>query len=198
MLGTYGQYLDINDGLPAKLPPTCKSQVYCTGPLLNFIQLSGIFNDSQTFVDLKCKKSPEETIEKFNDFLAATQTPSKTQIEKFVKDNFDNVSSEYQKWIPTDYNPNPKFIDNINSPTYQLWAYDLNKLLRDLGRKQNPDVNKNPDRYSIIPLPRPMILQSRSARELEYWDNYWTILGILACEMYDVSIIFKHFKHSFS
>lgn len=40
------------------------SQVYCDGPLLHTVQLSGIFNDSKTFVDLYQLHNPDVTIKK--------------------------------------------------------------------------------------------------------------------------------------
>jgi hypothetical protein len=40
------------------------SMVYCDGPLLKTVQLSGIFDDSKTFVDLYQLHDPNVTIDK--------------------------------------------------------------------------------------------------------------------------------------
>lgn len=166
------------------------SKIYCTGPLINTIQMSGIFDNSKTFVDMKCQNSAEKTLEEFTKLMNnyPSTKPNNDVLRKFVSENFESIGLEYQSWTPPDFTTNPKFIKKIASKTYKSWAYDLNKLWKKLGRKQVPDVAKNSDRYSIIPLPNPVIISDNSAREVSYGGSFWTIQGLLACEMYDVSI----------
>lgn len=151
------------------------------------VQMSGIFENSKVFVDMKCKKSANNTLQAYATFSSANPNPTKSQIRSFVLANFDAAGLEYEAWSPPDFKANPRFLKNIASPSYKAWASDLNNLWIQFGRKQIQDVDKNPDRYSLISLPNPVILASSTAREFSYWDNYWTIPGLLACEMYTVS-----------
>ena len=61
------------------------SEIYCSGDVLHTIQMAKIFNDSKTFVDMKLKKSPKETIQFFHEFMAAHgDSPTRDDIIEFV------------------------------------------------------------------------------------------------------------------
>lgn len=62
----------------------CYSEIFCYGELLDTVQMSKIFTDSKTFVDMKLKQTPEKTLELFNKWK--TDYPNRTQeeVEKFV------------------------------------------------------------------------------------------------------------------
>lgn len=153
------------------------------------VQMSGIFNNSKVFVDMKSKDSPKNTLQQYETFISQYQNsqPDKTSIQNFVNNNFDGVGLEYEPWTPPDLNPNPKLLDKISNPYYKSFASYLNQYWANLGRKQVPDVAENPDRYSIIPLPNPIIVESETTRNIYYWDSYFMIVGLLASGMYDVS-----------
>lgn len=152
--------------------------------------MSGIFENSKTFVDMKCKKSPDTILEEFKKFQKTFQgiQPPMSSVREFVTENFEAVGTEYDAWTPPDFKSNPSILKKISSPTYKQWASDLNQIWKQLGRKQKNDVEKNPEMYSIIPLPNPMIFESSLSREFSYNDNFYTMKGLLACEMYNVSI----------
>ena len=46
------------------------------------------------------------------------------------------------------------------------------------------DVRENPDLYSIIYVPHPVIVSGGQLRDFCYWDSYWVIRGLLLSEMY--------------
>nr|CAD7452624.1 unnamed protein product [Timema tahoe] len=54
------------------LPPPCDSEIYCYGDLLHTVQMSEIYSDSKTFVDMKQKNSTTETLRRFNNMRART------------------------------------------------------------------------------------------------------------------------------
>lgn len=141
---------------------------------------------------MKCKDSPNATYQAYETFIAQNPNPSNDKIAEFVSTNFDSAGLEYELWTPPDLKANPSFLNNISSPWYKQWASDLNQYWAKLGRKQVADVAQNPDRYSIIPLPNPIIFESDKFREFYYWHNYFTVLGLLTCEMTDVRYFFIH------
>ena len=146
-------------------------------------QMSNGIKDSKIFVDMKMKLSPNETMKKFNDFM---KTENNT-IEKFINANFEKEDSEFETWYPSDWNPNPKFIDNIKDPKLRDWARNLNSIWKSLGRKIKDDVRLHPELYSMIYIPHPVIIPGGRFREMYYWDSYWIIRGLLVCEMYDTA-----------
>ncbi|XP_043505116.1 trehalase isoform X1 [Polistes fuscatus] len=176
------------DDASVSKPPPCSSNIYCHGELLHKIQMASIYPDSKTFVDMKMKNSPEKTLALFREFMNRTdEMPTKSEIEQFVNDTFDPPASEFEEWNPTDWKPNPKFLQKINDPEYRKFGSDLNDIWKMLGRKMKDDVKLNEEQYSIIYVPNPVIVPGGRFREFYYWDSYWIIKGLLLSEMYQTA-----------
>ncbi|XP_012280262.1 trehalase isoform X2 [Orussus abietinus] len=166
-------------------PPPCPSDIYCHGDLLHTVQMASIYSDSKTFVDMKMKKPPNETLASFREFMNATDSaPTPLQVERFVNETFDPAGSEFEDWDPVDWRISPKFLENIMDRHLRKFAYDLNHIWKLLGRKMKDDVRVNHDHYSIIYVPNPVIVPGGRFREFYYWDSYWIIKGLLLSEMY--------------
>ncbi|KAK6617639.1 hypothetical protein RUM44_005227 [Polyplax serrata] len=120
--------------------------------------MAHIYPDSKTFVDMKLK------------FPA--------------NGYFEPVGKEFEEWTPQDWIEDPKFLSNIDDPNYKSWAKQLNCLWKFLGKRLIEDVRKNPEFYSIIYVPNPVIVPGGRFREFYYWDSYWIIKGLLLSEMY--------------
>ncbi|XP_076760877.1 trehalase isoform X2 [Xylocopa sonorina] len=166
-------------------PPPCQSDIYCQGELLHTIQMASIYKDSKTFVDMKMKHSPNETLLLFREFMERVhEMPTRQQIEQFVNDTFDPEGSEFEEWDPEDWTTRPKFLTKILDDELRKFASDLNHIWKMLGRKMKDDVRINEDRYSIIYVPNPVIVPGGRFREFYYWDSYWIIKGLLLSEMY--------------
>uniref|UniRef100_A0A2S2PC56 Trehalase n=1 Tax=Schizaphis graminum TaxID=13262 RepID=A0A2S2PC56_SCHGA len=157
----------------------CCSYIYCYGPLLHDVQMSGTFNDSKEFVDMRLLHSPNETMKTFMEMKKF----GNFNIKSFIQNHFDNSTNEFEEWKPTDWNLRPKFINEIKDEKLQLWAIELNSIWKQLGRKIKDDVRLNPERYSIVYVPNPIIVPGGRFREMYYWDSYWIIRGLLLCEM---------------
>lgn len=73
------------------------SEIYCSGDVLHTIQMAKIFNDSKTFVDMKLKRSPKETVQLFHEFMAQhADRPTKNDVIQFVSVSIipNNISFE--------------------------------------------------------------------------------------------------------
>ncbi|XP_052060748.1 trehalase-like isoform X1 [Mytilus californianus] len=157
----------------------CDSQIYCDGPLLHAVQMAKIFPDGKTFVDMSMKESPDVIISAFNNLT----NQSTTTLKNFVSMYFTGPGEELETWAPTDYVKLPRFLNDIKDPQLKDFGWDLCRIWKDLGRKVKDDVKINPDRYSMIYLPKPFIVPGGRFRETFYWDSYWVIKGLLVCEM---------------
>ncbi len=85
--------------------------------LLHAVQMSRIFPDSKTFVDmtLKWKDLTVETVLKSFEALLVKSSKSpdwKKMLTKFVEDNF-TLEDQLEKWEPKDWKPEPKFLQGI-------------------------------------------------------------------------------------
>jgi Trehalase len=118
------------------------SEIFCHGRLIHAVQMSQIFNDSKTFVDMKLKTNPERTLILFDEFIArhAPNQPSNEDLKVWVNENFEDVGSEFENWTPDDWKDNPKFLDGIADVSLREWASDLNHIWLDLGRKMKKEV----------------------------------------------------------
>ncbi|XP_026671283.1 trehalase isoform X4 [Ceratina calcarata] len=165
--------------------PITKNDIYCQGELLHTIQMASIYKDSKTFVDMKMRNPPNETLLLFREFMdRVDQMPTRHDIEKFVNDTFDPEGSEFEEWDPEDWTIRPKFLNKISDDELRKFASDLNHIWKMLGRKMKDDVRLNEDHYSIIYVPNPVIVPGGRFREFYYWDSYWIIKGLLLSEMY--------------
>lgn len=165
-------------------PPPCDSEIYCHGRLLHTIQMARVNPDSKTFVDMKMKQSPNETLERFDIFMqTCNNVPTRDQVIGFIKENFDS-EGEFETWVPKDWIKQPKFLDNINDHSLRQWGSVLNDKWKILGRQIKSEVQQNSELYSIIWVPNPVIVPGGRFREFYYWDSYWIIQGLLLSEMY--------------
>lgn len=164
------------------------SEIFCHGELLRTVQMSEIYPDSKTFVDMKMRKSPNETLDSFHEFMTAeNNSPSKAKLQEWVESNFEKPGAEFENWVPEDWKANPAFLSRIRDTDLREFASKLNQIWHELGRKMTPDVALNPDLYSIIHVDNPVIVPGGRFREFYYWDSYWIVKGLLLSEMYSTT-----------
>lgn len=165
------------------------SEIYCQGQLLHTVQMKEIYTDSKTFVDMKMKGKPKETLEAFNAFMAEKNNdPSREELKAWVESNFEKPGAEFEDWIPDDWVANPAFLKHIKDADLREFASKLNQIWHELGRKMIADVAINSDQYSIIPVDHPVIVPGGRFREFYYWDSYWIVKGLLLSEMKKVRL----------
>nr|AEW67359.1 trehalase [Coptotermes formosanus] len=168
------------------LPPPCESDIYCYGELLHTVQMSFIFPDSKTFVDMKMKYPRNEIWQRFREMMNRTDNnPSPADISSFVDETFDPPGSEFEDWDPIDWIPYPKFLKKIRDPVFRGWARHLHLFWKELGRQMKYEVRNDTDLYSIIYVQHPVIVPGGRFREFYYWDSYWIIRGLLLSEMHN-------------
>ncbi|XP_017051668.1 trehalase isoform X2 [Drosophila ficusphila] len=168
--------------------PFASCEIYCYGDLLHTIQMAQLFPDSKTFVDMKLNNSPDKTLTDFRAMMETkNNTPSRDDLTKFVDEYFSPKGTELELWDPTDWKENPSYLDRVSDPDLKQWGVELNNIWKQLGRKMKDDVLKNPQYYSIIPVPNPVIIPGGRFIEFYYWDSYWIIRGLLYSEMYDTA-----------
>ncbi|KAL3846756.1 hypothetical protein ACJMK2_017717 [Sinanodonta woodiana] len=158
----------------------CESQIYCHGPILEAVQMASLFPDSKTFVDMNLKTSPDDVLAKFKQL----GNYSKNDLHKFVTDHFAGPGEELQEWKPLDFVENPSFLSDIIDADLKDFAKHLCEIWSDLGKTVKIDVKQNPGKYSFIYLEKPFIVPGKRFREVYYWDSYWIVKGLLACEMH--------------
>ncbi|CAL2040157.1 unnamed protein product [Caenorhabditis brenneri] len=158
------------------------SPVWCEGTLLHAVQLSGLFPDCKTFVDMPLKHDAEATLAKWNALMALTPITNDV-LALFLRENFDEPEGELEECAPTDWLPMTDQFGNIVDEDYRKFAAALHAKWPTLYRKISKKVRVNPEKYSIIPVPNPFVVPGGRFREMYYWDSFFTIKGLIASGM---------------
>jgi len=116
-----------------------------------------------------------------------SQDPNNDQLKDLITNCFDKEDSKFEKWTPTNWIDKPKFVNSIKDTDLRDWAYRINNLWKDLGRKIKNYVRLHPTNYSLIYVPNSIIIPGGRFREVYYWDSYWIIRGILLSEMNSIA-----------
>ncbi|CAJ0919675.1 18278_t:CDS:2, partial [Entrophospora sp. SA101] len=74
----------------------CNSTIYCNGELLKLVQLSRIFDDSKTFVDMPTKKPVAEVLQAVQKLLTQSKLnpPTRSDVISFLSTYFDKEGQE--------------------------------------------------------------------------------------------------------
>lgn len=167
------------------LPPPCESEIYCHGRIIDLVMRKSIFEDSKTFVDMKLKKPPNETLDEFDKFVTSVNNrPTQNQLLNWVNANFDPKGSELELHTPIDHKNDFQLLHRIKDEHLRKFASDLNNIWIELCRKMKNEVKEHPELTSIIYVPNPFIIAGGRFVEFYYWDSYWIIRGLLNCEMF--------------
>uniref|UniRef100_A0A0A9Y0X3 Trehalase n=1 Tax=Lygus hesperus TaxID=30085 RepID=A0A0A9Y0X3_LYGHE len=165
--------------------------ILCDGPILHAVQMSNVFPDCKTFVDMNVKTSIPAIHDAWKTIAAqyGDQPVATKTILKFLQDHFETVEgdSQLEKWVPTDWKPNPKILEKVEDPEYKYFAKELNLLWLKLGRKMNAKVQTESNKTTLLYVPHGFIIPGGRFRELYYWDTYFILLGLLVCDMFETA-----------
>ncbi|CAP39722.2 Protein CBR-TRE-3 [Caenorhabditis briggsae] len=165
------------------------SFIYCNGPILDAVNYHALYNDSKEFVDMPMKQDP---LEVYNAWLAkfgnsSASSLNKTDVQAFVNQYFSAAGTELVACTPDDWQEKPPKLATILDPQLREWAYKLNAIWKTLCRKIDPTIVQHNSRYSLLYVPHHFIVPGGRFREFYYWDAYWIIKGLIACEMYNTT-----------
>lgn len=162
-----------------------RDQIYCSGSLLAAVQGSKLFGDCKHFVDMPLKTNAENTLAAWDILLGSVENAQidLTSLSNFVQEHFEQPGGELEDHQPTDFNAEEQF-DNITDPSFRSWAQELHRKWPTLCRRVSEKVLSDPNRYSLIALPKPFVVPGGRFREMYYWDSFFTIKGLLASGMF--------------
>ncbi|MGH7700970.1 MAG: trehalase family glycosidase, partial [Gemmatimonadales bacterium] len=145
------------------------------GPLFHDVQLSGMFEDSKTFVDARPLLAPAEIAARYT----ASRGDSGFDLKAFVERHFElpgPVGAEFR----TDTSR------TMGAHIRALWPV----LIRA------PPLAPPEAHSSLIPLPEAYVVPGGRFREIYYWDSYFTMLGLVESGRTDlVGSMLDNFAH---
>ncbi|CEO95100.1 Trehalase [Plasmodiophora brassicae] len=163
-------------------PDAC--DVFCQGDVLRTIQLSGLFNVSKDFVDMPLRASPADVLAAFN----ALPDHTLPTLRRFVDRYFDPPGSDIEPTVPSDFKPEPPLVSEIKDPILREFASAIHGFWKELSFRPCADVDVHPMRHTLLRTRHPiMIVPGGRFRETYYWDTYWIVRGLLACDMVETA-----------
>lgn len=77
---------------------------------------------------------------------------------------------------PGDHVANPDgFLPGVQNAAARAWGLEVHSLWPSLTRLVSPEVERQPDRHTLLPLLHPFVVPGERFREVYYWDSYWVI-----------------------
>jgi len=124
------------------------------GELFTDVQMSKVFADGKTFVDMVAKRPPAQIL---SDYRKLSKTPG-FDLKAFVEANFEMPPSQQ---------------GDFKTQEKDMWmhAYNLWPVLTRSADKAVPWS-------SLLPLPHPYAVPGGRFREVYYWDSYFSMLGM--------------------
>eukprot|EP01114_Cavostelium_apophysatum_P023986 TRINITY_DN9234_c0_g1_i1.p1 TRINITY_DN9234_c0_g1~~TRINITY_DN9234_c0_g1_i1.p1 ORF type:complete len:520 (-),score=132.10 TRINITY_DN9234_c0_g1_i1:221-1780(-) len=166
-------------GLFSLISGECHSQVYCSGKMLDILQRSQIFDDSKTLVDMPLRYAPKVVLEAFGNLA----DHDRETLEAFIRKYFAPVGDDIEDIKdPSDWIPNPPFLDHISDPNLKSFGGGIHDLWRNLTKSIN-HTEYCSECYSSIEVPFPFVVAGDRFREYYYWDTFWIIKGLLVSGM---------------
>lgn len=150
----------------------CDSRIYCIGDLLHTIQMSHVFNDSKTFVDMPTRAS-ESNVEQ--NFLKLGINPNKGQLETFLNENFFTAGYDLVQTVPDDWSEMPPYLNLLNQNDTRLLnlGKKLNVEWKNLLRKFKKENLCQECVSSSIETNNSFMVPGGRFIEYYYWDSYW-------------------------
>jgi len=166
--------------------PTCDSLLFCPGPILQAVQLAGLYVDSKTFVDKPARYPTDQIVSAFNN-ITSNGTYTYGQIEAFVEENFLGEGLNIEAATIPNFNPNPAFLQNISDPVVRGWLQIVHGYWASLARNNVVDSACAECESTLIPLNHTFVVPGGRFREIYYWDTYWILEGLLKGGINDIS-----------
>jgi len=136
------------------------------GVVFDVVQLSHVFQDSKTFVDLIPRKKPRIIIKHYY-----KQYGTQLDIMRFIRDHFITPPMLSEPAVQSEDAPIAR---KVREYIEHMWGV----LTRAADR---------PNRYSsLLDLPHNYVTPGGRFREIYYWDSYFTMLGLRESGKYDL------------
>ena len=156
------------------VPNICRSQsfhnIFSQGKILHAIQMSNLYKDSKTFVDMTARWPQEQVI---SNFEKLGPQPSIDELKSFVSENFYEVGYDLVKVEPTDWHEVAPFMQKLTSEKALNFGKFLNCKWRTLLRNFDRSKIKHQGATTALCTKNSFIVPGGRFIEYYYWDTFW-------------------------
>jgi len=185
--------------------------IYCHGPLLHAVQTiaspysndstitNGLFEDCKTFVDMALKYDAEVVLARYHVLAEAPGDLTASELKEFVEANFSAPGDDLEEYVPPELSTlstvssamngeipesSSKLTIGVSDSALAAWAQALHKLWPLLSRRVSVAGIEHPERRSLLPRTRPMMVPGGRFREVRPTFKYLACLKGLFTEHY--------------
>ncbi|KAJ7205259.1 trehalase [Mycena pura] len=175
----------------AALPPKqawCPSDIFCAGPLLQTLNLAGIFADPKTIVDKPTAKTSKQVLADFGQ-LPGNTSLTEGQVVTFVDTDFAGEGQELESVPLPGFQATPPFLANVTDPLLNAFSKTVHGFWTQLVRGTNASTLCNGVKCesSLIPLNHTFVVPGGRFREQYYWDSFWIVEGLLESQLFSIA-----------
>ncbi|KAJ7611950.1 trehalase [Mycena polygramma] len=175
----------------APLPPTqawCPSEIFCAGPLLQTLNIAGMFADPKTIVDKPTAKPPKTVLADFA-ALPGNTTDTEGDMVSFVDADFAGEGQELIAVPLPGFQAAPAFLKNVTDPLLQAFAGTVHGFWNQLVRGTNASTLCDGVKCesSLVPLNHTFVVPGGRFREQYYWDSFWIVEGLLESQLFSIA-----------
>jgi len=134
---------------------------------------SAHFPDSKHVVDSPLRNDLRTVLDDFGRMPIADWAD-----QHLAKPGSDTVSVQPLPDLTKHNNSSARLLQGSSEAAQGFNAW-LNREWVSLCRIVHPDVTRDPDRHSLVPLKRPFVVAGGRFRELYYWDSYFSLRGLI-------------------
>lgn len=181
--------------------------IYCRGPLLHAVQtiaspnsndstiIYGLFEDCKTFVDMALKYDTEVVLARYHVLAEAPGDLTASKLKEFVEANFSAPGDDLEEYVPPELSTlstvgrltsgeipgsAPELTAGVSDSALAAWAQALCALWPLLSRRVSAAGIEHPERRSLLPRTRPMMVPGGRFREVRPSFN---VLFCLKCAL---------------
>ncbi|KAJ6584320.1 Six-hairpin glycosidase-like protein [Mycena capillaripes] len=172
----------------APTQPWCPSKIFCAGPLLQTLNIAGIFTDPKTIVDKPTFKTSKAVLADFA-ALPNNTTLTEQNVVSFVDADFSGEGQELMAVPLPGFQDAPPFLANVSDPLLKAFAGTVHGFWTQLVRGTNASTLCDGVKCesSLIPLNHTFVVPGGRFREQYYWDSFWIVEGLLESQLFSIA-----------
>lgn len=183
------------NSLPSQVPVPpkqawCPSDIFCSGPLLQTVNIAKLYPDDKTFVDKPTNKGSQQVLADFAN-ISSSSSVTYGQITDFVQSDFKGEGLELEALQLSNFNSNPSFLNNISLPIVKGFVQTVHGYWSQLIRGKNSSAlcpqGSTGCESTLIPLNHTFVVPGGRFREQYYWDSFFVLEGLLQSELFEIA-----------
>jgi len=157
-------------------------KLYLNDKYLKVVKRANDSADSKSVIDRPTKKPLGDVL---NALRHINETLDQTSATEFVHHYLFEAGHEIRPSTLQDWKDMPALVHALKSDNLKNFTMEINKIWLDLYRNVDVRAFSRGHATSHVPMKHAFVVPGGRFKEMYYWDTYWTMEGMLVCELHD-------------